>query len=131
MKAIVTLLATASFAALTCSAAQAQSNPPGLNPEHYACYRVSPARGFPLKRVILKDQFGQAAGAAVQEASLCAPVSKNGEPIKDERTHLLCYVVKMNKSASRKVLITNQFGRFIMKVGPITQLCVPSIKTLQ
>jgi hypothetical protein len=126
-----TIMLLAAAAAISANAAQAQSNPPSINPEHYACYRVSPARGFPLKRVVLKDQFGQAVGAVVQEASLCAPVSKNDQPIKDERTHLLCYVVKMNKSASKAVLITNQFGRFIMKVGPITQLCVPSIKTLQ
>ena len=128
MKAIIAFLATASFVALNSSAAQAEANPPGINPEHYACYRVFPQKPFKAVKVVLKDQFGGASGAAVQETFLCTPVSKNGQPIKDERTHLLCYTLKMNKGGNKAVEITNQFGKSIMKLGAISLLCVPSLK---
>lgn len=128
MKSTITALSAATIGIVGMTAAQAQPNPPGVNPEHYACYRVFPAKPFKAVKVELKDQFGGAAGAVVQEASLCAPVSKNGQPIKDERTHLLCYTLKMNKGGNKAVEITNQFGKFVMKLGPITQLCVPSLK---
>jgi hypothetical protein len=36
--------------------------------------------------------------------------------------------LKADKSANKAVSITNQFGTFTMKVGPLTQLCVPSLK---
>ena len=127
MKSMITTLSAATISMLGMAAAHAQTNPPGINPEHYACYRVS-AKPFKLRKVELKDQFGGGAGVVVQEASLCAPVSKNGQPIRDERTHLLCYNVKVKKSANKAVEITNQFGKFVMKVGVITQLCVPSLK---
>ena len=128
MKCTITAVLAATICALGMNAAQAQPNPPGVNPEHYACYRVSPAKPFKAVKVELKDQFGGAGGAVVKEAFLCAPVSKNGQPIRDERTHLLCYTLKMVKSGNKAVEITNQFGKFVMKVGPITQLCVPSLK---
>jgi hypothetical protein len=128
MKSTITALSAATIGILGMTAAHAQPNPPGVNPEHYACYKVFPAKPFKAVKVQLKDQFGGAAGVVVQEAFLCAPVSKNEQPIRDERTHLLCYTVKVNKSANKAVEITNQFGKFVMKVGQITQLCVPSLK---
>jgi len=130
MKFSMTILAAA-IATLYMNAAQAQQNPPGINPEHYACYRVSPAQRINPRQVGLLDQFGRGVAVVVQEMFLCAPVSKNEQPVRDERTHLLCYLVKTNKAANKAVLITNQFGRFVMKVGPLQQLCVPSIKTLR
>ena len=121
------ILAAAASVTLGLHPAQAQGNPPGINPEHYACYKVSagPLRPMP---VTLKDQFGVGRGFAVQAAFLCAPVSKNEQSIKDERTHLLCYTVRANKAANKRVQIVNQFGRSEMKVGPISWLCVPSLK---
>ena len=130
MKFPITIFAAA-IATLCMNAAEAQQNPPGINPEHYACYRVSPAQRFNPRQVGLADQFGRGVAVVVQEMYLCAPVSKNEQPIRDERTHLLCYVVRTNKAANKAALITNQFGRFVMKVGPLQQLCVPSIKRLQ
>jgi hypothetical protein len=119
---------TATVTVLGSGAAFAQHNPPGVNPEHYACYRVSPAKPFKVQKVALNDQFGGTTAYVVQEALLCTPVSKNDEPIKDKTTHLMCYVLKANKSANKAVSITNQFGTFVMKVGLLTQLCVPSLK---
>jgi hypothetical protein len=126
MKAIIALAATATV--LSFSAAQAQKDPPGVNPEHYSCYRVSPAKPFKAQKVTLSDQFGNSTAYVVQEALLCTPVSKNDSSIKDKVTHLLCYTLKADKSANKAVSITNQFGTFTMKVGLLTQLCVPSLK---
>jgi len=120
MKFSITILAAA-IATLWMNVAQAQQNPPGINPEHYACYRVSPAQRINPRQVGLLDQFGRGVAVVVQEMFLCAPVSKNEQPVRDET----------NKAANKAVLITNQFGRFVMKVGPLQQLCVPSIKTLR
>lgn len=128
MKAIITLAATATV--LSLSAAQAQKDPPGVNPEHYSCYRVSPAKPFKLQKVALSDQFGKTTAYVVQEALLCTPVSKNEGEIRDKVTHLLCYTLKADKSANKAATITNQFGSFVMKIGALTQLCVPSLKKL-
>ena len=38
---------------------QAQGkDPPGVNPTHFVCYRVSAAKPLPPAEVKLKDQFG-------------------------------------------------------------------------
>ena len=128
MKSTISMVFAAALAIVATNAAQAQGNPEGVNPEHYACYRVSPAKPFKPLPVFLKDQFGAAKGAVVQETFLCAPVSKNEQPIKDERTHLMCYTLKMAKAGNKAVEVVNQFGKSIMKVGPISLLCVPSLK---
>jgi len=127
MKSLVPAVLAITIAVLGTSTAVAQGNPPGVNPEHYACYKISVPILRPIP-VTLKDQFGSGRGAVVQAAFLCAPVSKNEQPIKDERTHLLCYVVKANKTGNKAVAIENQFGKFKTKVGPISWLCVPSLK---
>jgi hypothetical protein len=131
MKSTITAILAATIATLGINAAQAQKDPPGVNPEHYSCYRVSPAKPFKTQKVTLNDQFGNSTAYVVQEALLCTPVSKNDSPIKDKVTHLLCYTLKADKSANKTASITNQFGTFTMKVGPLTQLCVPSLKKLQ
>jgi hypothetical protein len=128
MKSTITAILAAGIAALATTAAQAQKDPPGVNPEHYSCYRVSPAKPFKAQKVTLSDQFGNSTVYVVQEALLCTPVSKNDQPIKDKVTHLMCYTLKADKSANKAVSITNQFGTFTMKVGQLTQLCVPSLK---
>jgi hypothetical protein len=132
MKASITLLAAATTTVFGFNAAQAQGpgqNPPGVNPEHYACYRVAPAKPFKQQKVKLTDQFGSGTVTVVRETMLCAPVSKNGQPIKDERTHLLCYTVE-GKNALKGMSVTNQFGTAVYKADRIMQLCVPSLKKL-
>ena len=128
MKAIITLSAVAT-AALGFGIAQAQApNPPGIKLDHYACYRLSPAKQFKQQRVKLADQFGKSVATVVREQFLCAPVEKNGGPISNKQDHLLCYVVTGGKNAGKNVVITNQFGKAVMAVGGTTQICVPSLK---
>ena len=128
MKAIVTLLAAAATT-MTFSAAQAQSpNPPGINLDHYQCYRLSPVSRFKQRKVKLTDQFGTSQAVVVREQFLCAPVEKNGEPIKNKENHLVCYGVTGGKDARKRVEISNQFGKATLQLGGTVLLCVPSLK---
>jgi len=128
MKAIITLSAVAT-AALGLGIAQAQTpNPPGIKLDHYACYRLSPAKQFKQQKVKLADQFGKSVATVVREQFLCAPVEKNGGAIINKQDHLLCYVVTGGKNAGKNIVITNQFGKAVMAVGGTTQICVPSLK---
>ena len=128
MKAIIALLATASFVALNSTVAQAQANPPGIRLDHYHCYRVSPVTRFRPQRVQLADQFGVSRAVVVREQMLCAPVEKNNESIRNKEDHLVCYVVQGGRNAGKRVEVVNQFGRAVLQVGGTVTFCVPSFK---
>jgi hypothetical protein len=107
--------------------AQAQGqNPPGVNPEHYECYQVV-GEMRPIT-VRLKDQFGASEARVVKIVYLCNPVQKNEQPVKDERTHLVCYQIIGPKPANRVVRVINQFGNQQLRVTAAQLLCVPSLK---
>jgi hypothetical protein len=104
-------------------------NPPGVDPTHYQCYRVSEIKPIRAKAVKVVDQFTKSA-PKVQRASLvCAPVEKNGEPPKDKDTHLTCYTVPA-VNAGKKVRMIHQLGEHDLQVGGSVVLCLPSIKKL-
>ena len=128
MKAIIALLATASFAALAFEAAHAQPNPAGIKLDHYACYKVTPAGPFRQQRVKLEDQFGRGEAVVVRAVFLCAPVLKNGGELANKQDHLICYLVDSGKKANKKVETEDQFGKAILTVTGIAQLCVPALK---
>jgi hypothetical protein len=114
----------------TSARAQAPSpNPAGVNPAHYQCYKV--AGQSPPVAVRLVDQFGQSPSVRVlQPVFLCAPVGKNGEPIADEKTHLVCFTDTGVRPPNKTVRVTNQFGTQTLKVATPVALCVPSTKQL-
>jgi hypothetical protein len=101
-------------------------NPPGVDPTHYQCYRVSAQK--PIRAAAkLKDQFvgwGVRLGRAML---LCNPVEKNGERPKDPDTHLVCYSIPA-KNAGKKVVVRHQFGEQVLTVGGTVFLCLPSTK---
>ncbi len=103
------------------------ADPQGVNPVHYQCYRVSPITKLGPKKLTLKDQFTGRSLALGQAVSICAPVSKNNQPVKDERTHLTCYQVPA-ANAGKKVRVQHQFGTQDLQVGGATILCLPSLK---
>jgi hypothetical protein len=129
MKTIIALSIACTTMLLSLGAARAQSpNPPGIKLDHYQCYRVSPETRFRQRKVKLKDQFGGAVAGILRESFLCAPVEKNDGKIANKQDHLMCYVVSGGKDARKRVLIINQFGRAIVKVGGTITVCVPSLK---
>ena len=115
--------------AFTSSVAQAQGkNPPGVNPSHFLCYRVSQAAPLkPAAAVKWQDQFGIFGSKIGSAMFLCTPVSKNGEEMKDKTTHLVCYQVAA-KNAGKKVKITHQLGTQVLKIGGSVMFCLPSTK---
>lgn len=110
---------------------QAQSkDPPGVNPTHYQCYRISASEPFKPQDVKLADQFGSSGAKVLKPSILCTPVSKNGAAVKDKKTHLVCYEDEGPKAVDKKVVVTNQFGAETLTVGGPWTLCVPSLKTV-
>jgi hypothetical protein len=110
MKAMVLLALGLGIAVTSAAQAQGGKNPPGVNPTHFLCYRVS--QSAPLKppaSVKLADQFGGLGTKIGNALFLCTPVSKNGEELKDKTTHLTCYSVAA-KNAGKTVKVTHQLG---------------------
>jgi hypothetical protein len=125
---VTALCATAAIAIGLGGIALAQApNPPGVDPTHYQCYRVSQIKPIKPKRVTLVDQFTKGGAAIQQPAFICTPVEKSGEPPKDRETHLTCYTVPA-RNANKKVRMIHQAGEHDLAVGGSTVLCLPSIK---
>ena len=124
------LAAVLAVAPGTISGAQAKEgvNPPGVNPNHYRCYKVSEERPFATREVTLKDQFDSGRAKVVRAVLLCTPVQKNRLLPRDMRTHLVCYDTDGGAAANRAVSVDNQFGRAVLKVDSPNLLCVPSLK---
>jgi hypothetical protein len=101
-------------------------NPPGVNPEHYLCYRVAgQTRPVPIK---WKDQFATGEARVMQPVFLCNPVQKNNQEIKDEKTHLVCFQLSTQRPSNKRVVVQNQFGKQQLRVANPQLLCVPSLK---
>ena len=130
MKSTITAALATTIAMLGVSATQAQPNPPGIKLDHYACYKVTPAQPFKQQRVKLQDQFGSGEAVVVRAQFLCAPVSKNGGEVANKQDHLVCYLLDSGKKTNKKVETTDQFGKAILSVTSISQLCVPALKRL-
>lgn len=124
---IIGILAAAAFAGATPAQAQGK-NPPGVNPNHYQCYRITGSEGFKELAVKLDDQFQRSEAKVLKPVFLCTPVTKNHLQARDRTTHLLCYEEVGSKAADKKAIITNQFGKIVVAVGTPELLCVPSLK---
>jgi hypothetical protein len=124
------LAATAAVAIGLGGIALAQApNPPGVDPTHYQCYRVSQIKQIKAKSVKLADQFTKQTAQISRATFVCAPVEKNGEPPKDKDTHLTCYTVPA-KNAGKKVRMIHQLGEHDLAVGGSVFMCLPSIKKI-
>jgi hypothetical protein len=60
----------------------------------------------------------------------CIREPRCGAPVRDKRTHLMCYKDEGPKAVEKKVAVTNQFGTETLTVGGPWTLCVPSLKTV-
>jgi len=96
--------------------------------DHFKCYKIK-APKFAATTVNIVDQFGTSTAAVTKFDTLCNPVDKNGEGIKDSTAHLQCYKIKdAPKAAKRTITSTNQFGSADLGLAGARTLCVPSIK---
>jgi len=115
------------------------------NVDHYLCYKVKLPKGteFPKDiQVLLADQFIDPDGLGVTQLfdlkkpkRLCNPVDKNGEGIKNDENHLICYDVKRPKGDPKHektvVFLNDQFSEAnFWETKKEKELCVPAAKTL-
>jgi hypothetical protein len=108
--------------------------------DHYKCYRVKVTSGTPQaaldRKITVQDQFtAQKIFTLKRPRHLCVPVSKNGEGIKNEDAHLLCYRGRrargeMDFIARRGLFINNQFGPLRLDAVRENEFCIPTLKSL-
>jgi hypothetical protein len=101
--------------------------------DHFLCYQARVAgptvpQGIQLANIIQPKPFAPAFGAATTHCnpankSVPAALFKASNPL----AHLLCWSLKYALGPAT-VLVTNQFGKAVMKTGAPTKLCVPSWK---
>jgi hypothetical protein len=128
-KALAAALGAVAVVVLAGSA-QAQQNPPGIDPEHYQCYPVTQVTPpFQARSVRLKDQFGSKTVRVVGVVSVCNPVSKNNGLLADTKSHLVCYRITATLPG-RPVEVANQFGVSQLLLGNANMLCLPSLKRI-
>jgi len=116
--------------------------------QHFTSYDVDPEaviggggkKGNELNiNVTLTDQFATSSQTVRKAKRLLVPVSKNGEGIADEVSHLLCYELRnalggkgTGVEPGVNVAVVNQFndlvGDQIMEVKKLKDLCVPSTR---
>jgi CARDB len=95
--------------------------------DHFLCYTVDPGV-FRPRRVRVADQFGRRAPTVQRVELLCNPVRKNRGTVLNPRAHLVCYRHQPQPSRNRRVVLTNQLGRFRGTVRAPLRLCLPSGK---
>jgi len=132
MKSTIVIVSAAALSLIaTAAPSLAQRNPPGVNPTHYQCYRVTEKEpAFKERAVKLRDQFGGSDAKVLKPVMLCAPTNKNNLEARDRITHYLCYEDEGPKPPEKVAEITNQFGKQIVVVNEPRLLCVPSRKVL-
>ncbi|HJQ84215.1 MAG TPA: penicillin acylase family protein [Candidatus Binatia bacterium] len=102
-----------------------------LGIDHYQCYRArSGAPAFTPRTLTLADAFETKSTVVRKLDTVCTPVDKNGEGIRDQSTGLACYRIKdvagQARFGARDVAVANQFGNETVRVMRARTLCVPS-----
>jgi CARDB protein len=136
--AMPAVLALGGVCAVLAGAAAARPNAPSASSvtfriEHFLCYSIKPQSPFRRRSVLLLDQFKQRRKATVvAPQSLCNWASKNKSPVFDKRRHLLCYTTRSTLAfRTRRVVVTNQFGRTRLAVVKPNALCLPTAKSFK
>jgi hypothetical protein len=113
-------------------------DPAAHDVDHFKCYGVSVPSGAPTPykgvEIMLQDQFtGTPRRFSLKKPRLlCNAVDKNGEGIKNEDGHLLCYKVKPAKGELKHqkrvgVYVANQFGGLQLDTKKEDLLCMPAV----
>jgi len=108
--------------------------------DHYACHRLRLTTDGPpfahIEGVRVTDQFGTRYVDLMTPRHLCAPVSDNGEGIKNPAGYFVCYRAQPNLVAPqdtlgpvrRKLRVNNQFGPARLDAIVQAELCIPSVR---
>ena len=102
-----------------------------LGIDHFQCYRAN--HGAPplaQRAVMLGDQYETKNTLVRTPDTVCTPVDKNGEGMKNPTVALACYRIKdmpgQPRFGRRNASITNQFGNETLTAVKARTLCVPS-----
>ena len=102
---------------------------PGALVDHFKCYEVTASGTFAQREVTLRDQFGRTRARVLRPATLCTPVRKNAERLRQSAVHLKCYAIQDEGfEPGRVVTVRNQLGVETLRVLRPRELCVPSTK---
>ena len=125
-----------------------QNPPPTPNPaahqvSAFACYKAKISKGTAKLakglEVTVSDQFDTPRSYDVKKATrLCLAADVNGEPRKQSSVRLLCYQLRLAKTAPKQakfakrpgVLVNGVFGPGIVDAVKEQELCIPSSASL-
>jgi hypothetical protein len=96
--------------------------------DHFQCYKLQANGKYATRTLNLKDQFGTRTVTVKAPSRLCAPVAKNGKPIKHRVRHLVCYRPTPQAQVSKRVSVHNQFGGELFRTVTVGRVCVPTLK---
>lgn len=130
------LTLTISTPGLMCAPSEKNDVDSALRLDHFKCYAAKTASKTPKftpRDVTLADQFETKNTTVLKPVSLCVPVDKNSEGIRNTDTHLTCYDIKdvkgQDKFVKQRVTTKNQFGDLTLDISKSDSLCVPSTIT--
>jgi hypothetical protein len=108
-----------------CTQTHLDACPPPIN--HVQCYEIKPAT-FPLIPINTVDQFGPLPLTLRFPHRLCAPATKNQEPILDSTEHLTAYKTKAKFTKRLNQTVVNQLGTLQLDVVRPVLFMVPTAK---
>jgi hypothetical protein len=94
--------------------------------DHYVCYAATSLTGTDPGPVSLRDQFESGQFDPGKADRLCSPAQKNDEPVHDSATYLKRYPLSGAPFPPKTVLLSNQFGQFLVEVTGPRFLLVPA-----
>jgi hypothetical protein len=94
--------------------------------DHYVCYTATDLTANDPGPVLVRDQFESGQFDPGKADRLCSPAQKNDEPVHDSATYLKRYPIAGVPFRPKSVLVTNQFGQFVIEVTGPRFLLVPT-----
>lgn len=118
-----------------CAPSKRNGVPSALNMDHFKCYKARSKEKVVKRTATIEDDDGNAVVTILKPAQLCNPVDKNGEGIKNNTRHLLCYAVKASKKQPKHakqagLYVNNQFGPGRLDTKKEETVCLPALKEL-
>jgi hypothetical protein len=94
--------------------------------DHYVCYVATDLTANDPAPVVLRDQFESGQFDPGKADRLCSPAQKNDEPVHDSATYLKRYPLTGAPFTPKNVLVTDQFGQYLIGVTGPRFLLVPT-----
>lgn len=131
--AAILIASLASIVAIRGGTAEAQIAPAS---DHYLSYTIRSKTEFVPLTVDLRDQFTSRKYDVTGRLRLLNPARKNDSGVNNGRLHYQAYKIALTKGQElvpsvNELLITNQFGGFLVKTGRPVAMLVPTAKAIR